>query len=119
MDTHAEKSGRNRVNSNWNQVVFTMHQIGLDPSWSPFAVPNQSENGKHILTSVWFNTISNRELNIRFPPLYAQINIFEILLNKTEIRLYLSFSSIDSEQQMFGLCPFAVPNESRKNRYNK
>ena len=30
---------------------------------------------------------------------YTQINIFEILLNQTEIRLYLLYAPIDSEQQ--------------------
>ena len=36
---------------------------------------------------------------------YTQWNLFQIALNRTEIRLYLPFSSID---------PFAVPNRSRK-----
>ena len=42
--------------------------------------------------------------------------VFEILLNKTEIRLYLSFS--DCFGTANGQCPFAVPNKSENSKYN-
>ena len=48
--------------------------------------------------------------------MYTQRNIFGILLNQTEIRLYLLFSD------WFGTanrhCPFAVPNQSKNGKYN-
>ena len=39
--------------------------IDLELKGRPFAVPNQSENGKYNLISVWFNNISKRFLWVR------------------------------------------------------
>ena len=43
---------------------------------------------------------------------YTQRNLFEILLNQTEIGLYLPFSNWFVTAN--GQCPFAVPNQSLK-----
>ena len=52
---HTEKSFRNLVKSNRNQIVFTIFRL----IWNQM-VPNQSENGKWNLISVWFNKITER-----------------------------------------------------------
>ena len=43
-------------------------------------------------------------------------DILEILMNQTEIRLYLPFS--DWFRTANGHCPFAVPNQSVYGKYN-
>ena len=43
--------------------------------------------------------------------------LFQILLNQTQIGLYLLFSSIDLVKKK-GHCPFFVPNQSEKGEYN-
>ena len=58
---HTEKSFRNLIKSNRNQILFTIFQL----SWNQKKVrlvPNQSENGKYNLILVWFNKISKRFL---------------------------------------------------------
>ena len=47
---------------------------------------------------------------------YTQRNLFKILLNQTEIRLYLPYS--DWFGAADGRSPFAVPNQSGNGKYN-
>ena len=47
---------------------------------------------------------------------FTQRNLFEILSNQTEIRLYLPFS--DWFGTANGQCPFAAPNQSENRKYN-
>ena len=47
---------------------------------------------------------------------YTQRNLIEILLNQTEIRLYLPFSDWFGTEN--GRCPLAVPNQSVHGKYN-
>ena len=54
---HAEKSFRNFINSNRNQIVFTMHRLIWNLT-EVRLVPNQSRKGKYNLISVWFDKIS-------------------------------------------------------------
>ena len=56
---HTEKSFRNLIKSNRNQIVFTMHRLILTQKGIRLD-PNQSENRKYNLISVWFKTISKR-----------------------------------------------------------
>ena len=58
-------------------------------------------------------------LELQWPSLnvsYTQRNLFEILLNQTEIRLYLPFSDWFGTSN--GLCLFAFPNQSEDSKYN-
>ena len=56
-----EKYFRNLIKSNWNQIVFT--SLWLIWNQTDFRLyPNQSENGKYNLISVWFNKNSKRFL---------------------------------------------------------
>ena len=54
--------------------------------------------------------------NVSLLLLHTQENLSEILLNQTEIRLYLPFSDLLGAAN--GHCPFAVPNESVHGKYN-
>ena len=54
-----EKSFPNLIEWNRNQIVFTIFRL----TWNQTdvrLVPNQSENGKYNLISVWFNKTSKR-----------------------------------------------------------
>ena len=58
---HTEKSFWNLIKSTRNQIVFAIFRL----IWSQTdvrLVPNQSENGKYDLISVWFIMISKRFL---------------------------------------------------------
>ena len=57
--------------------------------------------------------IGDQSSNSGHPIVYT---LFEILLNQTEIRLYLTFS--DWFGTVNGHCPFAVPNQSKNGKYN-
>ena len=48
---------------------------------------------------------------------YAQRNLFEILIDQIEIRLYLPF--FDWFGTANGQCPFAIPNQSGNGKYNQ
>ena len=48
---------------------------------------------------------------------YTLINLFEILLNRTDIRLYKPFS--DWFGTANGQCPFAVPNQPENGKCNQ
>ena len=57
--SQTEKSFRKLIKSNRNQIVFTLYLL----IWNQTDVrldPNQSENGKYNLISLWFNKISKR-----------------------------------------------------------
>ena len=62
---HTENCFTNLIESNRNQIVFTMHRLILDPNERSVAVSNLLENGKHNLISVWFNKISKRFLSVQ------------------------------------------------------
>ena len=47
----------NLIESNGNQIVFTMHRL-ISNQTDVLLVPNQLENGKYNLIWVWFNKIS-------------------------------------------------------------
>ena len=56
-----EKSFRNLINSNWNQIVFTTFRL----IWCQndvLLVPNQSENGKY--NSVFLSILNQMELHL-------------------------------------------------------
>ena len=60
---HKEKSFRNIIKSNTNQIVFTIFGlIGLQTD-SVLLDPNQSQNAKYNLICVWFNAILKRFLS--------------------------------------------------------
>ena len=58
---HTEKSYRSLIKSNPNQIVLTIFRLIWNSKRTrSFAVPNQSENGKYNVISVWFNKISKK-----------------------------------------------------------
>ena len=59
LDTqaHTEKSFRNLIKSNRNQIVFTIFRL-IRHQTDVRLVSNLSENGNYNLISVWFNKIS-------------------------------------------------------------
>ena len=61
LSLHTEKSFRNLIESTRNQIVFTIFLLIWNQT-DVRLVPNQSENGKCNLISVWFNKISKRFL---------------------------------------------------------
>ena len=70
-----EKSFRNLIKSTRNQIVFTISRL----IWNRTdirLVPNQSENGKYSLISVWLNKISKRFLCVRTGTYYKNKNKF-------------------------------------------
>ena len=53
-----EKSFPNLIKSTRNQIVFTIFRLIWNSKWTClFAIPNQSENDKYNLISVWFDKI--------------------------------------------------------------
>ena len=65
---------RNRINSIWNQIVFTILRLIWNQT-DVRLVPNQSENGKYNLISVWFNKISRRFICVcDFSEIYMRRN---------------------------------------------
>ena len=56
---------RNIIKSNRNQIVFIIFRLTWNQTDSVRLVPNQSENGKYNLISVWLNKISIRFLYVR------------------------------------------------------
>ena len=59
---HAERSFRNLIKSNRNQIVFTTFRLIWNQT-DVCLVPNPSENSKYNLISVWFDKIY---LSVRF-----------------------------------------------------
>ena len=57
---HMEKYFWNLIKSNLNQIVFTIFRLIWNQT-NVCLVPNQSENGKYYLISVWFNKISRKK----------------------------------------------------------
>ena len=55
---HTEKSFRNIIASNRNQIVFTNFWLIWNQTDGFRLVPNRSINGNHNLISGWFNKIS-------------------------------------------------------------
>ena len=51
---HRDKSFRNLIISNWNQIVYTIFWL-IGNQTDVRLVPNPSENGKYSHISVWFN----------------------------------------------------------------
>ena len=61
---YTEKSFRNIIKSSWNQIVSTVFRLVLIQT--DFRLdPNQSENDKWNLISVWFDIILERFLCVR------------------------------------------------------
>ena len=60
---HTEKYIRNLIKSNQNQIVFTIFWL-ISNQTDVRLVPNESENGKYNLISVWLNKISKRFLGV-------------------------------------------------------
>ena len=58
---HTEKSFRNLIKSNRNQILFTIFWL-IWYQKDVSLVPNQSVHGKYNLISVWFHKISKRFL---------------------------------------------------------
>ena len=56
---HTNKSVRNLIKSNRNQISFTMYRLVWNQT-NGRLVPNQSENGKYNPISVWSNKILER-----------------------------------------------------------
>ena len=56
-----DKSFRNFIKSNQNQIILTIFQL-IWIETNVYLVPNQSENGKYNLISVWFKNTSKRFL---------------------------------------------------------
>ena len=61
VTVHTEKSFRNLIISNRNQIAFTIFQLIWNQT-DDHLVPNQAGNGKYNLISVWFNMISKKFL---------------------------------------------------------
>ena len=61
-----DKSFPNRIKSNWNQIVFTVHRLIWNQKNVRF-VSNQSKNGQYNLISVWFNKITKWFLCVHTP----------------------------------------------------
>ena len=57
VELYAEKSFRNLVKSNRNQIIFTIFRLIWNQT-DVHSVPNQRENGKYNLISLWSNKIS-------------------------------------------------------------
>ena len=95
ISMHTEKSSRYLIKSNRNQIVFTFFRlIWYTNGLRPFAVPNQSENGKYNLISGWFNKISLCVHSQRYVSDYYHIQrntIFGtvglLIMNQTEFDL--------------------------------
>ena len=67
-----------------------------------------------LFKSIWYSR-SQHFMNKTWT-IHTEKNIFEILLDHTEITLYLSFS--DWFGRANGHCLFAVPNQSKNGKYN-
>ena len=74
--------------------------IDLEPNGLPFAVPNQSENGKYNLISAWFNKIPKILLCV-----YAErrqsltdsgCNFFQSRLQKENINIFINENTAKS-----------------------
>ena len=63
---HTHNSFWNFIESNRNQIVFISFRLIWNQTESVRLVPNQLENGKYNLISVWFNKISKRFLRVYF-----------------------------------------------------
>ena len=74
-----EKSFRNQIKSNWNEIVFTMHRLIWNQT-DVCLVPNQLENGQYNLISVWFDIIMKRFLCV-----YQLLEIESTLLGSFDI----------------------------------
>ena len=59
------KSFRNLIKSTWKQIVFPFFWLICNQP-AVRCVPNQSENGKYNLISVWFNKISKKFLCVQW-----------------------------------------------------
>ena len=71
-----------------------------------------------LLNFLWcFRPLTNNEAFVFLEDSHTQRNVFEILSNQPEIRLYIPFSdwfgTADGQQ-----CPFAVSNQSENGKYN-
>ena len=97
-----------------NRIAFDSESNGIWWIQSDAGYVQQDSEVYLLIQSMCEATCSASETspNRNGFPLPAQRNLFQILLNQTEIRLYLSFS--DS----FGKSPFTVPNQSVHDRYN-
>ena len=106
--TYRQKSFPNCIITNRNQIAFTMHRL----IWNQMdvrLVPNQSENGKYHLISVWFNKISKelavqRDYSISWFPFYfflqAKQNYF-FLLFCTQSKIFWSIRGIARNSTQF------------------
>ena len=72
---------------------------------------------KSVENSVGENMKIFNDRNIWQKNKNPQRNLFEILLNLTEIRLYLPFS--DWFETANEHCPFVVSNQSENSKYNR
>ena len=61
LPLHIETYFLNLAASTWNQIVFTIYRL-ISIQTDVRLVPNQSENGKYNLISVWFYKISKKLL---------------------------------------------------------
>ena len=73
-----EKSFRNNIIPNWNQIVFTIFQL-IWKQTDVRLVPNQSEDGKYNLISVWFKKILKRFLSIDVLSWETHTNHYKII----------------------------------------
>ena len=93
---HTEKFFPILIKSNQNQIVFTIVLTDLEPNGRPFAVPNQSENSKYNLISVWSNKYSKKflfssKLNcFRRQIIWKSVITTEIQFDLSRIRKYFS-----------------------------
>ena len=95
IERYTEKSFRNLINSNWNQIVYTIFRL----IWNQTdfrLVTNQSKNGKYNLISVWFNKIPKK------------ISLCEANWRELAAPLSCGASSIIDVQQLFFVTLFTT-----------
>ena len=75
LSLHTEKSFRNLINSNRNQIVFTIFRLIWNQK-DVHLITKQLEKGKYNLITVWINKISKRILCVQFWPNFRWILVW-------------------------------------------